>query len=77
VHDVLAVDKLRVRRMGIEFISSIHLHVSNPRTVRSGHDIAHYVKDRIMRIIPSVRDVAVHVEPFSGTAAAGDPEQFD
>jgi cation diffusion facilitator family transporter len=74
VPGVLAVEKLRVRRMGIEYIAEIHIQVNGNRTVRSGHDIAHAVKDRIMQAIPSVRDVVVHVEPFSGTTAAGDPE---
>jgi cation diffusion facilitator family transporter len=74
VPGVLAVEKLRVRRMGIEHIVEIHIQVNEYCTVRSGHDIAHAVKDRIMRDIPSVRDVVVHVEPFSGTTAAGDPE---
>jgi cation diffusion facilitator family transporter len=71
---VLAVEKLRVRRMGIEYIAEIHINVSENHTFRSGHDIAHAVKDRIMRDIPSVKDVVVHVEPFNGTTAAGDPE---
>jgi cation diffusion facilitator family transporter len=74
VPGVLAVEKLRVRRMGIEHIAEIHIQVYENRTVRSGHDIAHAVKDRITRDIPSVRDVVVHVEPFSGTTAAGDLE---
>jgi cation diffusion facilitator family transporter len=74
VPGVLAVEKLRVRRMGIEYIVEIHIQVNGYCTVRSGHGIAHSVKDRITRDIPSVRGVVVHVEPFSGTTAAGDPE---
>jgi cation diffusion facilitator family transporter len=74
VPGVLAVEKLRVRRMGIEYIAEIHIQVNENFTVRSGHNIAHAVKDRIMCDIPSVRDVVVHVEPYSGTMAVGDPE---
>jgi cation diffusion facilitator family transporter len=69
---VLAVEKLRVRRMGIEYIAEIHIQVDGSLTVRRGHDIAHAVKDRVMRDVPSVRDVVVHVEPFGGTAGTGD-----
>jgi cation diffusion facilitator family transporter len=72
VSGVLAVEKLSVRQMGIEYIAEIHIQVNEFCTVRSGHDIAHAVKDRITRDIPSVRDVVVHVEPFSGTTAAPD-----
>jgi cation diffusion facilitator family transporter len=74
VPGVLAVEKLRVRRMGIEYIAEIHIQVDENCTVRRGHDIAHMAKDRIMRSIPSVSDVVVHVEPYSGATAAGDPD---
>jgi cation diffusion facilitator family transporter len=73
VPGVLAVEKLRVRRMGIEYIAEIHLQVNENITVREGHNIAHAVKDRIMLGIPSISDVVVHVEPFSGTSPADDP----
>jgi cation diffusion facilitator family transporter len=75
VPGVLAVEKLRVRRMGIEYIVEIHIQVSDNITVRGGHEIAHAVKDRIMRSMMSVSDVVVHVEPYSGTTARGDPDR--
>ena len=74
VPGVLAVEKLRVRRMGIDHIAEIHIQVNADYTVRSGHVIAHAAKDRIIRTIPSVRAVVVHVEPFSATTATGNPE---
>jgi divalent metal cation (Fe/Co/Zn/Cd) transporter len=74
---VLAVEKLRVRRTGIKYIAEIHIQVNGDVTVSSAHDIAHAVKDRIMRDIPSVRDVVVHVESFRGTGGAGNPEPSD
>jgi cation diffusion facilitator family transporter len=61
---VLAVEKLRVRRMGIEHVAEIHIQVDDDTTVRCGHEIAHAVKDRIVARVPSVSDVIVHVEPF-------------
>jgi cation diffusion facilitator family transporter len=75
VPGVLAVEKLRVRRMGIEYIAEIHIQIDGNSTVRCGHELAHAVKDRIMRGIPSVSDVVVHVEPFGGPTAPGDPER--
>lgn len=74
VPGVLAVEKLRVRRMGIEFIAEIHVQIDGSLTVRGGHEIGHAVKDRIMRKIPSVSDVVVHVEPFDEPAAGDDPK---
>jgi cation diffusion facilitator family transporter len=65
VPGVLAVEKLRVRRMGIEHIAEIHIQVDGRQTVSGGHEIAHTVKDRLMARVPSISDVVVHVEPFS------------
>ncbi|MDB5352072.1 MAG: cation diffusion facilitator family transporter [Planctomycetota bacterium] len=66
VPGVLAVEKLRVRRMGIEYVVEIHIEVDETISVRGGHDIAHAVKDRLMGRIPSISDVVVHVEPSGG-----------
>jgi len=71
VHGVLAVEKLRVRRMGIDHIAEIHIEVDGNATVRDGHEIAHAVKERLVTRIPSISDVLVHVEPFRGSADAG------
>jgi cation diffusion facilitator family transporter len=65
VPGVLAVEKLRVRRMGIEHVVDIHIQVDGNASVSSGHAIAHAVKERLMSRIPSVTDVLVHVEPYS------------
>jgi cation diffusion facilitator family transporter len=66
VPGVLAVEKLRVRRMGIEHIAEIHVQVDGRESVSGGHEIAHAVKDRIMGRLPSISDVVVHIEPFAG-----------
>jgi cation diffusion facilitator family transporter len=76
VHGVLAVEKLRVRRMGIEHVAEIHIQVDGNATVRGGHLIAHAVKDRIVTHIPSVSDVIVHVEPFR-MLGDGTPRMID
>ena len=70
VPGVLAVEKLRVRQMGIEHIVEIHVQVDGNETVRDGHAIAHAVKDRLMAHLASISDVVVHVEPFAGPAYA-------
>jgi cation diffusion facilitator family transporter len=62
---VLAVEKLRVRRMGIEHVVEIHIEVDANATVRSGHEIAHAVKAFLVKNVPSISDVVVHVEPFA------------
>jgi cation diffusion facilitator family transporter len=69
VPGVFAVEKLRVRRMGIEHIAEIHIQVDDTITVREGHAIAHSVKRQIMESIPSVSDVVAHVEPYGEAKA--------
>ena len=73
VPGVLAVEKLRVRRMGIEHIAEIHVQVDGRRTVSGGHAIGHAVKDRLIGRVPAISDAFVHVEPFGGPASAGPP----
>ena len=73
VPGVLAVEKLRVRRMGIEHIVEIHVQVDGNETVRDGHAIAHAVKDHLMAHLSSISDVVVHVEPFGEPASASLP----
>jgi cation diffusion facilitator family transporter len=60
---VLGVEKLRVRKTGLEYLVDIHVEVDPGITVREGHDIAHAVKDRVVGRFAAVRDVLVHVEP--------------
>jgi cation diffusion facilitator family transporter len=60
---VVAVEKLRVRKTGLEFLVDIHIEVDPAATVREGHAIAHAVKDRVMDRVAAVRDVLVHIEP--------------
>ncbi len=67
VPGVLGVEKLRVRKTGLEYLVDIHVEVDPAKTVREGHAIAHSVKDRIVALIEPVKDVLVHIEP------AGDP----
>jgi cation diffusion facilitator family transporter len=77
VPGVLGVEKLRVRRMGIELIVEIHIEVDGNQTVRGGHTVAHAVKDHLMLQIPAISDVVVHVEPFREPAARGTPAALE
>lgn len=57
------VEKLRVRKSGLEFFAEIHVQVDGQLTVSEGHRIGHLVKDAIIEKHPRVRDVHVHIEP--------------
>jgi cation diffusion facilitator family transporter len=68
VPGVLGVEKLLVRKAGIEYLVDIHIEVDPEITVREGHAIAHAVKDRLIQRIVPVKDVLVHIEPAPVTA---------
>lgn len=66
VPDVRGLDKCRVRRSGLNLIVDIQIEVNGALTVRRGHEIAHDVKDALLRAPLAISDVSVHVEPASG-----------
>ncbi|MHB0960628.1 MAG: cation diffusion facilitator family transporter [Pirellulaceae bacterium] len=64
VEGVVAVEKLWVRKTGLEYLADIHVEVDARLTVAEGHRIGHEVKDRLVAAFPCLRDVLVHLEPF-------------
>lgn len=63
VPGVQAIDKCRVRKMGLDFYVDIHVQVDGDLSVHEGHRIAHEVKDTVRAAEPAIADVLVHVEP--------------
>lgn len=61
---VQGVEKLWIRKSGLEFLADIHLEVDPQLTVAEGHRIGHVVKDRLLHEFPNLRDVLVHLEPY-------------
>jgi cation diffusion facilitator family transporter len=67
VPGVEAIETLRMRKVGLEYLVDIHVEVEPARTVDEGHAIAHAVKDHLISQVPAIRDVLVHVEPHRKT----------
>lgn len=63
VEGVIAIEKCRVRKVGLGLAMDIHVTVNGNDTVRRGHAIAHRVKDRLLGCGQRIVDVTVHVEP--------------
>ncbi|MBL9134989.1 MAG: cation transporter [Verrucomicrobiales bacterium] len=63
VNGVVAIEKCRMRKTGLELAMDIHVIVNGDLTVRAGHAIAHEVKDRLLAADRRIADVLVHVEP--------------
>ena len=63
VSGVEGVEKCFARKTGLQYHVDLHLEVDPEITVRSSHDIAEQVRNRIRRDVEWVADVLVHVEP--------------
>ncbi len=63
VAGVEGVEKCFARKTGLQYHVDLHLEVDPEITVRSSHDIAEQVRNRIRRDLSWVADVLVHVEP--------------
>ncbi|KQC34199.1 cobalt-zinc-cadmium resistance protein [Nonlabens sp. YIK11] len=64
VEGVLDTEKCFVRKSGMKFHIDLHAIVDGDISVKSGHDIAHDLKDYLRKEIPSLGHVLIHVEPF-------------
>jgi cation diffusion facilitator family transporter len=64
VEGVRRIDKLWVRKSGLEYLVDIHIQVPAELTVNEGHRISHLVKDELLERFTNLRDVLVHLEPY-------------
>lgn len=62
--DVILVEKTFVRKMGFDYYVDLHVQVDPNLTVFKSHQIAHRVKDILLKNDSSIKDVLVHIEPF-------------
>ena len=65
VNGVKGIEKCYVRKMGLEYYVDLHLEVDGDLSVNEGHQIAHRVNDLIINENPYIRNVLIHVEPYS------------
>ena len=69
IEGVRQVEKLWIRKTGLEYLADIHLEVDPQLTVAEGHAIGHRVKDRLLAQFHRLRDVLVHLEPHQPDTA--------
>lgn len=63
VQGVLDTEKCFIRKSGMKFHVDLHVIVNHKITVKSGHDIAHKLKDYLRKKIPNLEHVLIHIEP--------------
>lgn len=66
VPEVLATEKIRVRKIGPILAIELHAQSDPNLSLHQAHIVSGKVKSAIRRDLPAVRDVLVHMEPFEG-----------
>jgi cation diffusion facilitator family transporter len=55
--------KLRARIAGSRILVDVHIHVPHLMPVETAHMISHELERRIIREVPQVKEVSIHIEP--------------
>jgi len=63
VDGVLGTEKCHIRKSGMRFHVDLHALVNGKISVMEGHDISHRLKDHLLRELPELADVLIHIEP--------------
>ncbi len=66
IRRVRAVEKCRVRKSGYGYFLELHIEVDGHMTVIESHDVAHQVKDALLKSEIKVIDATIHIEPSHG-----------
>jgi cation diffusion facilitator family transporter len=73
VEGVRAIEKLRVRRLGMEYYLDLHVQADPLMTLDDAHVLSGKVKGAIREAVAGVAGVLIHMEPFEGHGPKPDP----
>lgn len=76
VDGVLATEKLRVRKSGINYFVDLHVQVDPMMTIYAAHIVGGKVKGAIRRAVPSAVDILLHIEPRADSQQILEVERF-
>ncbi len=65
VKGVAYFHRLKARQAGNRIFVEFDMHVSSDMTIREAHALSHQVKKKLIKEIPAIKDVTIHVEPDS------------
>jgi cation diffusion facilitator family transporter len=71
VEGVRAIEKLRVRKVGMEYFVDLHVQADETMPLREAHILSGKVKGAIRAAVAEVAGVLIHMEPYHGRAHAG------
>jgi len=64
VHGVLAIEKLRVRKLGTDYYVDLHVQADPELSLFDAHILSGKVKAAIRTAVPAVSGASIHMEPF-------------
>jgi cation diffusion facilitator family transporter len=64
VEEVRAIEKVKVRKAGIEYFVDLHVQADPMLSLKAAHILSGKVKSAIKAAVPAVSGVLVHMEPF-------------
>ena len=65
VEGIIATEKCLIRKSGMSYLVDLHAVVDGQITVEKGHELAHDLKDHLLKSLPEISDVLIHIEPDS------------
>ena len=74
VEGVRNVEKLRVRKLGLEYYVDLHAQANPLLPLRDAHNLSGKIKGAIKAAVPGVAGVLIHMEPFEGDGKPADPK---
>jgi cation diffusion facilitator family transporter len=69
VQGVQAIEKLRVRKVGLDYFVDLHVQADEAIPLREAHNLSGKVKAAIRSSVPEVAGVLIHMEPFEGNTS--------
>jgi cation diffusion facilitator family transporter len=68
VAGVLAIEKLKVRKLGTDYYVDLHVQADPEMSLFDAHILSGKVKAAIRRAVPAVSGASIHMEPFEDDA---------
>jgi cation diffusion facilitator family transporter len=73
VEGVRAIEKLRVRRVGMDYFVDLHVQADPSLALSEAHILSGKVKGAMRVAVPLVSGVLIHMEPYEGKGSAFAP----
>lgn len=63
VPGILSTEKCYIRKGGTKYFVDLHARVDGRITVAEGHKISHNLKETVLKEIPAIENILIHIEP--------------